>query len=176
MEDQISFNSHAKALLLLFLACAFFAVFATVDTSEHYRAWRTARKWTDEQKLAAPAQDADSMYSLILAALAAETSIIAISFIGALGLGIATSTESAKTYALARAFGWLSAGLGLVYAILMVYYQIRVGPRVVLKGPIFDYDLSMQIPILLAVIGYPATMAVYALFLYRKRVDRKDQP
>lgn len=174
MEDQISFNSHAKALLLLFLACAFFAIFATVDTSEHYRAWRTARKWTEEQKLAAPAQDADSMYRLILAALAVETSIIALSFIGALGLGIATSTENAKTYAFARAFGWLSAGLGLLYTILMIYYQIRVGPRVVLKGPIFDYDLSMQIPILLAVAGYPATIAIYTLFLSKKRINKKS--
>lgn len=173
MEDQISFNSHAKALLLLFLACAFFAVFATVDTSEHYRAWRTARKWTEEQKLAAPAQDADFMYSLILGALAIETSIIAISFIGALGLGIATSTESAKTYTLARGFGWLSSGLGLVYTFLMIYYQMRVGPRVILKGPIFDYDLSMQIPILLAVVGFPATLALYAFFNYQKRITKK---
>lgn len=165
----MSYHTSAKALLILASACAFFAVFATIDTSEHYRAWRTARGWTAEQQSVAPAQDADTMHALILSALAIDTAIITVAFACGLLLGVSLATENAGTYTAAKGLGWLAIGLGLAFSALMITYQLKVGPRTVLKGPIYDYDLSMQIPILLAVGGYPLSFILYFANTLRKR-------
>ena len=169
MEDRISFGKNAKALLILASFCAFLAIFATFDTSEHYRAWRTARSWTETQKSVAPAKDADSMHGIALAALAVDTAVIALSFVCGILLGVAVATESGSTFAAAKGLGWIVIGLGLVFSGLMVWYQIKVGPRLVLKGPIFDYDLSMQPPIALAVGGFPLSFLGYVAYRLRHR-------
>jgi hypothetical protein len=168
MENRMSSSTNTKALLLLTSACAFFAIFATFDTSEHYRAWRTARKWTEEQKSVAPANDADSMHVLALAALAADTAVIVLSFACGLMLGISVASESPASFTAAKFLGFAAIGLGLAYAFLMVVYQLKVGPRLLLKGPIYDYDLSMQIPIALAVGGFPISLVTYLAYRLRK--------
>lgn len=152
---------------MLYCACAFFSVFATIDTSEHYRAWRSAIKWTEEQKAVAPAKDADSMHALILVAIAVDTAIIALSFTGALILGMAVATESLGTYAISRAMGWVAGGLGCAFTALMLWYRTLVGPRVILKGPIFDYNLGLQIPIVVAVAGFPLALVAFSMYLAR---------
>jgi multisubunit Na+/H+ antiporter MnhC subunit len=169
METRVSYHTSAKALLILASACAFFAIFATIDTSEHYRAWRTARRWTAEQQSVAPAQDADAMHVLILTALAIDTAIIAVAFACGLLLGVSLATENAGTFTAAKGLGWLAIGLGLAYSAIMIAYQMKVGPRTVLKGPVYDYDLSMQIPILLAVGGYPLSFILYLARSLKKR-------
>ena len=152
---------------MLYCACAFFSVFATIDTSEHYRAWRSAIKWTEEQKAVAPALDADSMHALILVAIAVDTAIIALSFTGALILGMAVATESVSTYAISRVMGWVAGGLGSAFTVLMLWYRVLVGPRILLKGPIFDYNLGLQIPIVLASIGFPLALIAFSMYLVR---------
>jgi hypothetical protein len=169
MEDRVSFGMNAKALLILVSFCAFLAIFATFDTSEHYRAWRTASKWTETQKSVAPANDADSMHALALAALAADTAVIALSFACGMVLGLAVATESKATFTAAKGIGWAAVGLGVLFSAIMVVYQFRVGPRLVLKGPIFDYDLSMQPPIILAVGGFPLSFLGYAVYRLKHR-------
>ncbi|HWR12367.1 MAG TPA: hypothetical protein VN445_11125 [Rectinemataceae bacterium] len=163
------FHTNAKALLILASACAFLAIFATIDTSEHYRAWRAARRWTAVQKSVAPAEDADAMHGLILTALAIDTAIIAIAFACGLVLGVSLATESPGTFAAAKWLGWISIGLGLAFSATMLFYQLRVGARIILKGPIFDYDLSMQIPIAAAVGGYPLAFVLYLTSCLRRR-------
>jgi len=169
MENRTSFHTNAKALLVLASVCAFLAIFATIDTSEHYKAWKTARRWTQEQKSVAPALDADLMHGFILGALAIDTAIIALSFACGLTLGIGVATDSPASFSAAKWLGWISIGLGLLYSVIMITYQCRVGSRVVLKGPIFDYDLGMQLPIALAVGGFPLSFAMYLLYCLRKR-------
>ena len=169
MEDRVSFGKNAKALLILASFCAFLAIFATFDTSEHYRAWRTARTWTETQKSVAPAHDADSMHAIALAALAVDTAVIALSFVCGMLLGVAVATESGSTFAVAKGLGWATIGLGLIFSALMVLYQFKVGSRLVLKGPIFDYDLSMQPPIALAVCRFPLAFLGYAAYRLRHR-------
>ena len=169
METRVSYHTSAKALLILASVCAFFAVFATIDTSEHYRAWRTARRWTAEQQSVAPAEDADVMHALILTALAIDTAIIALSFASGLLLGVSLATENLGTFSAAKGLGWLAIGLGMAFSAIMITYQLKVGPRTVLKGPIYDYDLSMQIPILLAVGGYPLSFILYLAHSLKKR-------
>jgi hypothetical protein len=169
MNEANSNDSRARALLALLGACLFLAIFASIDTSEHYRAWRTALGWTREQRITASALDTDMMYGLILAALAFETAVIALTLAGGMSLGIATATESKITFFAAGAMGWISASFGVIYAILMIIYEIKVGPRKVLKGPIFDYNLHLQPPILLAVAGFPIVMIIYGLFSAKQR-------
>ena len=109
------------------------------------------------------------MHSLILGALAIDTAIIALSFACGLSLGISVAADSAASFSTAKWLGWISIGLGVAYSAIMVLYQVKVGPRIVLKGPIFDYDLSMQLPIALAVGGFPVSFAVYLLHCLRNR-------
>lgn len=150
---------------MLYCACAFLSVFATIDTSEHYRAWRSAVKWTDEQKSVAPAMDADRMHALILVGIAVDTAIIALSFTGALILGMAVATESVSTYSISRIMGWIAGGLGSAFSLLMFIYRALVGKRVLLKGPIFDYNLGLQIPIVVACVGFPLALVVFSFYL-----------
>lgn len=109
------------------------------------------------------------MHILILAALAADTAVVVLSFACGLMLGVSVATESAGRFGAAKGLGWASVALGLVYSAIMVVYQIKVGPRDLLKGPIFDYDLSMQPPILFAVGGYPVSFILYLWYRIRKR-------
>lgn len=160
-------QTNAKALLILASVCAFLAIFSTIDTSEHYRAWRAARRWTPAQQAVTPAEDAELMHAMILAALAADTAVIALCFACGLTLGVSLATESAVAYRGAGILGWVSVGVGVLYAFLMIAYQIKVGPRVVLKGPIFDYDLGMQAPIAAAVGGFPLACVWYCLYCFR---------
>jgi len=169
MENRASFHTNVRALLILASICAFLAIFATIDTSEHYKAWKTARRWTPEQKSAAPAMDADIMHGLILGALAVDTAIIALSFACGLSLGISVATDSPASFSAAKWLGWISIGLGLLYSVIIIIYQCKVGPRIILKGPIFDYDLGMQLPIALAVGGFPLSFGNYLLYCLRKR-------
>ncbi len=165
MNNKVTFSSRAKALLLLYCACAFFSIFATIDTGEHYRAWRTARTWTEEQRKVAPALDAERMHVLILMAIAVDTAIIALSFTGALILGMAVATENPGTYSLSKAMGWTAGGLGCAFSVMMLAYRFLVYNRVLLKGPIFDYHLNIQIPIALALIGFPVSLLAYSFYL-----------
>lgn len=167
MENSISLDRRVKALLILMALCAFFSILAAFDTSEHYRAWRTAKTWTEEQKHSASALDVDRMLPLIIITLAADTMVIAMSFTGALFLGIAVSTESKFAFFLAQALGWASSGVGLAYSTLMIVYRLFVGHRVLLKGPIFDYDLHLQVPIMLAVWAFPV---IFGIFSFRMRL------
>jgi hypothetical protein len=169
MEKRHYFHTNAKALLVLASVCAFLAIFATIDTSEHYRAWRAARRWTPTQQAVAPAEDAEEMYAIILAALAVDTSVIALSFACGLVLGISLATESATVYKGAEILGWVSVGMGVLFAIIMIAYQVKVGPRIILKGPIFDYDLGMQVPIAAAAGGFPLSALLYFIYCLRNR-------
>lgn len=169
MEKSPHFHTNAKALLVLASVCAFLAIFATIDTSEHYRAWRAARRWTPAQQAVAPAEDAETMHAIILAALAADTAVIALSFACGLVLGISLATESAPVYRGAEILGWVSVGMGVLYAGIMIVYQLKVGPRVLLKGPIFDYDLGMQVPIAAAAAGFPLSGILYFLYCLKNR-------
>ena len=169
MEKRQRFHTNAKALLVLASVCAFLAIFATIDTSEHYRAWRAARRWTPTQQAVAPAEDAGEMYAIILAALAIDTSVIALSFACGLVLGISLAAESVTDYKGADILGWISVGLGTLYAIIMIAYQVKVGPRIILKGPIFDYDLGMQVPIAAAVGGFPLSAILYFIYCLKNR-------
>jgi len=122
-----------------------------------------------EQKAVAPAIDADSMHVLILAALAADTAVVVLSFACGLMMGVSVATESSGSFGVAKGLGWASIALGLAYSAIMIIYQIKVGPRILLKGPVFDYDLSMQPPIVLAVGGYPVSFILYLWYRIRKR-------
>lgn len=175
MDHRASLKTNAKALFILACVCAFFSVFATFDASEHNRAWRTARGWTDTQKAAAPATDADSMHSLILTALVADTAVIVLSFACLMTLGISVATDSRRGFAVAKGIGWATIAFGLVFSIFMIIYKVGVGPRLILKGPIYDYDLSLQPPIALAMGAYPVAFATYLLYCLRKKPKSADQ-
>ena len=169
MENRTLFRTNTKALLVLISVCVFLAIFATVDMSEHYRAWKTALRWTEAQKSVAPAKDADAMYFIALIALSLDTAIIAVCFACGLTLGISVAADNLKGFSAARSLGWVALGLGLAFSAIMILYQILVGQRLVLKGPVFDYDLSMQLPIALAVGGYPFSFVLYVRYCLRKR-------
>ncbi|MCE5256938.1 MAG: hypothetical protein LLF89_08860 [Spirochaetaceae bacterium] len=172
MSKKRKLGTSARTLLLLALVCAFFAVLSTFDTSEQYRAWKTARIWTDEQKAVAPAQDADSMYVHMLVSLLLDTGVIIAAFSCLLFLAVAIATESSRANSVAAFFDYCALVLGILYSVSMIIYQIRVGPRVVLKGPIFDYNLHMQIPVIVAVAGYP--LAALGFLIKRKTVTETD--
>lgn len=161
--------SHAKALLILILACAFLAVLATLDTAEQYRTWKSARAWTPVQQATALALDADTMYAIILAALSIETAAFAASCAGGLSLGLSMATGGKGTFRTAKALAWIGLGLGLAYSATIVLYQVRVGSRAVLKGPVFDYSLRMQIPVGIAAAGFPVLLGAYLLYRLRNR-------
>ena len=158
-----------RALLALVAACAFLAVFATFDTSEQFRAWRAATRWTAEQRSVAPAMDAESMYIHIGTALILVTSVIVLSFVALMCLGVSVALESRRLADVAKMLGGAALVLGLAYVLLMVFYQVRVGSRFVLKGPVYDYDLSMKPPVVLAVGGYPLLLLVWILQRLKKR-------
>ena len=160
---------------MLVAFCAFFSILAAFDTSEHYRAWRTAKTWTEEQKITAPALDVERMHPLILLALAADTMIIALSFTGALSLGIAVSTDSNPAFLLAKAIAWTASGIGLAYSILMIIYRFFVGTRVLLKGPIYDYDLHLQIPIMIAVFAFPIMLGIFSFKMWRLKLENHNR-
>lgn len=161
--------SHAKALLILILACAFLAVLATLDTAEQYRTWKAARAWTPIQQATARALDADAMYMIVLAALSIETAAFAASCAGGLSLGLSIATGDKGTFRTAKIFAWIGLGLGVAYSAAIILYQVRVGSRAVLKGPVFDYSLRMQIPVGIAVAGFPVLMGAYLVYLLRNR-------
>ena len=169
MENRALFQTSTKALLVLISVCVFLAVFATVDMSEHYRAWKTALRWTDAQKSVAPANDAGAMYFITLIALTLDTAIIAVCFACGLMLGISVAADKQNGFSAAQGLGWVALGLGLAFSAIMITYQILVGRRLVLKGPIFDYDLSMQPPIAIAVGGYPLSFILYLRYCLRNR-------
>ncbi len=105
------------------------------------------------------------MHALILVAIAVDTAVIALAFTGALILGMAVATENRGTYSFSIALGWTAGGLGCAFSALMLIYRLLVDSRILLKGPIFDYHLELQIPIALAVIGFPLSFAAYSVYL-----------
>ncbi|HOV93769.1 MAG TPA: hypothetical protein PLT87_02695 [Spirochaetales bacterium] len=155
-----------KTILLIAALCAFCSVFSTFDTSEQYRAWKTAKTWTEEQKAVAPALDADSMAKNVLVCLLLNTAIIVASFLCLLVSVIAIATDSAALLKGASFTVMTALFLGIVYSVSMLLYQYRVGPRLTLKGPIFDYDLRMQIPVIIAVAAYPL-LSIFWLVVQR---------
>jgi hypothetical protein len=159
-----SFTASPKALLLLACVCAFLSVFATFDTSEHCRAWRTARGWTEQQKTVAPAKDAEVLYALSLAALADITAVVVCSFACVLMLSVFVALESEPCLKAVKALAWMALGWGVVYSALIAAYRIEAWPRTVLKGPIFDYDVGLQPPIVVALAGFPLSAIVYVLY------------
>jgi hypothetical protein len=158
-----------RALLALVAACAFLAIFATFDTSEQFRAWHAATRWTAEQRSVAPAMDAESMFTLIETALILVTSVIVFSFVSLMCLGVSVALESRKLADVARLLGIASLALGLAYVVLMVFYQARVGTRFVLKGPVYDYNLAMKPPVALAVGGFPLLLILTLVQRFRSR-------
>jgi hypothetical protein len=156
-------RSETKALLLAACACAFLSVLATFELSEHHRAWRRAETWTDEQRLVASAQDASSMRPLILAALANNTLIVALSFASILILGISVASDSKLGLSAVKIMTWTLLSLGILLVLMILLYKLKLGSRQILKGPIYDYNLRFQPPLLLALAGYPLTALGLAL-------------
>ncbi len=168
MREKAGFELRTKTLLVVFGLCAFLAVFAAVDTAEYYRAWGQARNWTDVQKSVAPAVDAMRMYALILAALVLDTAVIALSFAGGLALGISTATESRLASRVTYFLCVASVLSGLCFAIVMSFYRVNLGARMVLKGPVFDYTMRIQPPVALAMAAFPV-LTVFLPFIRGKR-------
>ncbi|MDX9828243.1 MAG: hypothetical protein RBT73_10920 [Spirochaetia bacterium] len=165
-------KSETKALLLAACACAFLSVLATFDLSEHHRAWRTAKTWTEEQRRVASALDADSIQPLILAALIDNTLIVALSFAGILMLGIAVASDGRASFYTAKVIIWNILILGITLILLIILYKLKLGSRMLLKGPIYDYNLRLQPPLLLALAGYPLVVIGFAFnCLQRSRAD-----
>lgn len=154
-------NGLVKRTLLLFAALAFLSIFATIDTSEHFRAWRTARSWTSEQKSIALASDVDLMFGIIAVAIACDTLVVIVTAVGALLLGVSVALEKAKWLFMARLTGLAAASLGLIFTISIIIYRMRIGERHILKGPIFDYSLSLQPPILISALGFVALFILW---------------
>jgi len=173
MSKNKILSANARTLLVVAALCAFFSIFSTFDTSEQYRAWRTAKTWTDEQKAMAPANDADPMATNALISLLLNTGVIVASFVCLLLLAIAVATENARVEEGAVFSAYSALALGVLYSVSTILYQIRVGPRLLLKGPIFDYNLHMQIPVILAVAGYPL-LTIFFL-LERKKISETDE-
>ena len=148
-------RSEAKALFVAVCVCAFLSVLATFDLSEHYRAWRRAETWTEEQRRVASAEDARSMKPLILAALVNNTLIVALSFAGILILGISVASDSGLGLSAVKMLTWTILGLGVLLVLLVLLYRLKLGSRLVLKGPIYDYNLRFQPPLVFALGGYP---------------------
>ncbi|HEY9054520.1 MAG TPA: hypothetical protein VIO60_06850 [Rectinemataceae bacterium] len=172
MENR-GFSDRAAKVFLIYLAfSAFLAIFAAIDTSEHYRAWKTALRWSDDQKASAPAQDVGRIYPLILLALAMDTAVIATSFVGGLSLGVSVAVDGGAAFKAAKVLAAAVSVLGLVYALSMIVYRILVWPRLVLKGPVFDYDMRLQVPIILAMAGFPVSSIAFRLKLASMRVSR----
>ncbi len=160
---SVAKKNGAKTLLLAVCACAFFGVLATFDLSEQHRAWRTAETWTDTQRQVAQAQDAGSVQPLILAALVTNTLVVSLSFACLLTLGIAVASDEQRTFSLARILVWTVLGLGLLLSVLALAYRLKVGDRTILKGPIYDYNLRFQPPLVFAAIGYPLVCILYLM-------------
>ncbi len=156
-------RSETKALLLAACACAFLSVLATFDLSEHHRAWRSAETWTEEQRRVATAQDAFSMRPLTLAALVNNTLIVALSFAAMLILGISVASDSRIGQSAAKIMTWTVLILGMLLVLLIFLYKLRLGSRTLLKGPIYDYNLRFQPPLLIALGGYPLAALGLAL-------------
>ncbi len=162
--DSKAVNGVMKRSLVLFAALAFLAVLATIDTSEQFRTWRAARTWTTTQRAVAPAMDAESMFVIATIAIVCVTTVVALSAIGALILGISVALENSHWLKVSRGFGISAAGVGLLYSFDMLVYRWRVGERRVLKGPVFDYNLSMQPTIFIALIGFILVFGFWIFF------------
>jgi len=108
---------------VLFAALAFLAVFATIDTSEHFRTWRTAKTWTEGQKVTASAQDAHSLFAVIAAAMLCNTAIVVLSVTGALALGISVALDNRRRLSCARVTGFFRRGLWLALFFCDDYLQ-----------------------------------------------------
>lgn len=163
-------RSETKALLLAACACAFLSVLATFDLSEHHRAWHTATTWTEQQRSVASAQDAGTMRPLMLVALISNTLIVALSFTAILILGISVASDSKAGLAAAKVITWSVLSLGILLILLIIVYKIKLGPRLLMKGPIYDYNLRIQPPLAVALAGYPLT--VFGLVLNHLLRDR----
>ncbi len=148
-------RNEAKVLLITICVCAFLGVLATFDLSEHHRAWRRAETWTEEQRRVASAEDAGSMRPLILAALINNTLIVALSSAGILILGISVASDSGSGLSAVKVLTWTILSLGILLVLLVLLYRLRLGSRFVLKGPIYDYNLRFQPPLVFALGGYP---------------------
>jgi uncharacterized membrane protein len=154
-------KSEAKALLLLICASAFLSVLATFDLSEQHRAWRSAETWNDVQREVASASDAESIKPLILSSLVINTFIVAFSFIALLLLGVYIATDSKAGIIAVKVLVLIILTLGISLLLLLIVYKIKLGTRLILKGPIYDYDLGFKPPLLLALFGYPALIVGY---------------
>lgn len=161
-----------RRILVLACACAFFSIFSTFDSSEHYRAWKTAQGWTELQKSAAFAEDVDLMRPLSLAVLAANAGLIVVSLTCLAALAAAMTRESEKPFKTAQAFVWLLLALGLLYVVLVLVYRAELGPRRVLKGPVYDYDMRLSPPVILALCGYPLSFALYLRAFFKERPSK----
>lgn len=165
MESSKAIDRKVGILLVFFSFYAFLSIFAALDTSEQYRAWKTALRWTDEQKSAAPAMDAAKVHPFTLLALAVDTAILVVSFLGLASLGTMVSTGKERAFPAVRVLTWTNALLGIGYTLLMIIYGGLLGSRTVLKGPIYDYDLRFQIPVIIAMAGFPVAFAAVLLKL-----------
>ncbi len=166
-SDPIPPDGRMKRTLALFAALAFLAVLATIDTSEQFRTWRTARTWTVAQRSVAPAMDAEPMFIIAALAIVCDTIVVALSAIGALILGISVALDNVRWLKVARWVGISAAGVGLLYSLDTLIYRWRVGGRRVLKGPVFDYNLSMQPTILIALVGFILVFGLWIILVTR---------
>ncbi len=168
MNGSVRFGSRTKLLLSLLGFCAFFAIMVAIDTAEYCRAWSQARNWTDAQKFVAPAMDAEKMHLFILAALILDTVAIVLATSGGLALGIATATESYRISRLSTILATAAILSGFAYSADMAIYFVMLGPRSILKGPVFDYNLRLQPPVAIGM----AAFAILSLCLFRLRKIR----
>lgn len=167
--DSKPLNGWMKRFLALFGALAFLAVLATIDTSEQFRTWRAARSWSATQRAAAPAMDAEIMFVIATFNIVSDTAVVALSAVGALILGISVALDNRRWLIVARGLGMAAAGVGLLYSVATLLYRLLVGERRVLKGPVFDYNLSMQPPVLIALVGFVVVFGLWVL-LFRNIV------
>jgi len=168
-------NGWLKRALILLGAMAFLSVFATIDTSEHFRTWRTARIWTSEQKVTAQAEDAAAMFVIASASVIFNTAIVAFSAVGALALGISVALDNRKWLSVSWAIGLCASVCGILYSFSVIIYKIRLGERRILKGPVFDYNLTLQPPIIIGIAGYILVFILWIALMRSARANQAEQ-
>ena len=94
-----------------------------------------------------------------------KVGILVVSFLGFASLGTMVSTDKGRAFSAVLVLTWTNALLGIGYSLLMFVYGELLGSRTILKGPIYDYDLRFQIPVIVAMAGYPVVFAVVLLKL-----------
>jgi hypothetical protein len=156
-----------KARLGFFAAFAFFSVLSITDAAEHFRAWRTAATWTEEQRASAGAPDAARIFPVSAALVVSVTACACLSILGALGLGISVASGAGRAKAATSALLAAAAAAAGSFAASVLAYRVLVGARSELSGPVFNYTVSLQLTIVMSAFALAA--GVLALIIGRAR-------